>query len=110
MVDHDRRWSIGRSIDAELLQWPTMCSSMPSAKWQAKVGNWHTKKYLDGQTKGTIVGQNILGLPIKRNSDGTQFFSYFMPCHDCTNTSLKQLDLVVLKTMKVKKASSPSKF
>ena len=51
-----------------------MCSSMPSAKWQDEVGNWHTKKYLDGQTKGTIVGQNILGLPIKRNSDGTPNF------------------------------------
>ena len=27
------------------------------------MGSWHTKKYLDGQMKGIVVSQNILGLP-----------------------------------------------
>ena len=61
-------------------------SSVRSAKWQAKMGNWHAKKYLDDQTNGTIVSQNILGLPkqilmaLQIFSNGTLFFSYFMPC------------------------------
>ena len=65
-------------------------SGVPSAKWQAKMGNWRAraraKKYLDDQTNGTIVSQNILGLPkqilmaLQIFSNGTLFFSYFMPC------------------------------
>ena len=27
------------------------------------MGNWHAKKYLDGQVKGKIASQNILGFP-----------------------------------------------
>ena len=38
-------------------------SKVPSAKWQAKMGNWHAKKYLDGQIKEKMVSQNIPGLP-----------------------------------------------
>ena len=38
-------------------------SRVPSAKWQAKMGNWHTIKYLDGQMNKKMVSQNIFGLP-----------------------------------------------
>ena len=38
-------------------------SSVPSAKLQAKMGNWYAKKYLDDQMKVKIVSQNTLGSP-----------------------------------------------
>ena len=42
---------------------PQQSFKAQGAKWQAKMGNWHTKKNLDGHMKGKIVSQNILGLP-----------------------------------------------
>ena len=48
------------------------------------MGNWDAKKYLDGQMKGKVAGQNILGLP-KQILMAIQFmFSCFMPCHVST--------------------------
>ena len=47
-------------------------SIMPSAK----IGNWHAKKYLDGQTKEKIASQNILGLP-KQILMALNFFLFY---------------------------------
>ena len=49
---------------------------MPCAKWQAKKGNWHAKKYLNGQTKEKIASQNVLGL-LKQVLMALNFFSPF---------------------------------
>ena len=55
-------------------------SSMPSAKWQSKMGNWHARKHLDGQTKRKIASQNILRLP-KQILMAIQIFFAFHALH-----------------------------
>ena len=54
-------------------------SSVSSAKWQAKMGNWHAKKYFDGEMKEKMASQNVLGLGKEILMALQLFFTYFMP-------------------------------
>ena len=50
-------------------------SSMPITKWQAKMGNWHTKKYKKfGLPNESENGKLKYSWIAKTNSDGTPIF------------------------------------
>ena len=61
------------------------------------MGNWHTKKYLDSQTKGKIGSQNILGLAKQILMELQMFFLFHALCKtqsseinfDCSTCSSK---------------------
>ena len=71
-------------------------SCVPSAKQQAKIGNWHAKNYLDGQMKGKKFWKPKYSWIAKTNSDGTpNFFPISCPALEPTT---RTVDILGLKT------------
>ena len=65
-------WSIGEVlVTLQQLYLRAQNSSMPSAKWQAKMGNWHAKKYKFGWPNQRNNYKSKYSWIAKTNYDGT---------------------------------------
>ena len=87
----DQKMNFNNSTQSSSCNHPRVqntCISMPSAKWQAKMGNWHAKIYLDGQTKGKILIGPKYSWIAKTNSDCTPAYTISCPTSSC-NPALK---------------------